>query len=65
MIPTSINQNVVDIADLAVALRIGQLYESMNRFTLNNQRPKVAIFCSGITDSAKTVAGKIGVKILH
>jgi len=64
VVPTSVNQKTVDIADLAVFLRIGQLYESMNRFTLRNQRPKVAFYCSNVTEAAKTVAFNIGMKIL-
>lgn len=54
---------VLDTAELAVHLRVGQLYESMNRFSLQ-KRPHVAVACTSVSPKAKEVAAKLGVKVI-
>jgi len=54
----------IDRADVAVMLRVAQLYESMNRFTIS-QRPKVVVIGRSLTDSANKIATQIGIKFLQ
>jgi hypothetical protein len=55
----------VDRAELSIHLRILQLYESVNRFSISqSQRPKVCIVCNSITEAANKMATRIGSKII-
>lgn len=53
----------IDKSTLAVYLRVGLLYESMNRFTITT-RPKIVIVNVPIAASALQIAQQCGVKIL-
>eukprot|EP01114_Cavostelium_apophysatum_P003195 TRINITY_DN1296_c0_g1_i3.p1 TRINITY_DN1296_c0_g1~~TRINITY_DN1296_c0_g1_i3.p1 ORF type:complete len:979 (+),score=384.94 TRINITY_DN1296_c0_g1_i3:893-3829(+) len=53
----------VDKATLAVFLRIAQMYESINRFTIST-RPKVVIANVRVSETAKNIATRCGVKII-
>jgi len=55
----------VDRADLAVLLRVSQLYELMNRFTLTNQRPRLVVVGTGMSEPARKIADQISVKFLN
>ena len=53
----------IDRADLSVLLRISQLYELMNRFTLS-QRPRVVIIGTSMTEPATKVVNQISLKFV-
>jgi len=54
----------VDKAHLAVYLRIGLLYESMNRFALGMNRAKIVIVAPKVSETARTIATQWGATIL-
>jgi len=58
----TVGNGKVDKADIAVILRIGQLYELMNRFTLGNNRVKIVVLAAEITSSAEHVTTQIGLR---
>jgi len=64
VVPTVSYPSHVSSADLAVFLRIVQLYEMMNRFNLGNKRPKLAFWCGSISEDARGIVEKIGVRVL-
>jgi len=55
----------VDKAALAVYLRVAQLYENMNRFSMGQRRPKVVIANVNVKEDTKSIAQRCGCQIIE
>jgi len=55
----------IDKADISVFLKIGQLYELMNRLSLGNNRVKIVVLAATITPTAEHIAGQCGIKCVR